>query len=64
MLADRPYHTALTPQEATVELVRGKGSQFDPLVVDHLLDLHRQDLLGGLRKLAQPAAAIPLKARR
>ncbi len=63
MLADRPYHSALTPQEAAAELVRGKGGQFDPLVVDHLLDLHRQDLLGELRKLAQPAGAIPLQAR-
>jgi HD-GYP domain-containing protein (c-di-GMP phosphodiesterase class II) len=64
MLADRPYHAALTPAEAGAELVRGKGSQFDPLVVDTLLDLHGRDLLGGLRKLAQPARAIPLQARR
>jgi HD-GYP domain-containing protein (c-di-GMP phosphodiesterase class II) len=63
MLADRPYHAALTPTEAAAELVRGKGSQFDPLVVDHLLDLHRQDLLGGLRKLTQAARPIPSQAR-
>ena len=57
MLADRPYHAALTPAEASAELVRGKGNQFDPVVVEHLLDLHRQDLLGGLRKITQPARA-------
>jgi diguanylate cyclase (GGDEF)-like protein len=64
MLAERPYHAALTPAEARAELVRGKGSQFDPLVVDTLLDLHQRDLLGGLRRLTQPARPIPLQARR
>lgn len=64
MLADRPYHAALTPAEAAAELQHGKGGQFDPVVVDHLLELHREGLLGGLRKLAEPARPIPLQARR
>lgn len=61
MLADRPYHAALPIEEACDELVRGKGGQFDPDVVDAFLDLHKQDRLGGLRPLAQPvpASALP-----
>jgi diguanylate cyclase (GGDEF)-like protein/putative nucleotidyltransferase with HDIG domain len=33
MTADRPYRSALTPDEARAELHRGAGSQFDPAVV-------------------------------
>jgi diguanylate cyclase (GGDEF)-like protein len=58
MLADRPYHMALRPSEAVDELLAGRGSQFDPDVVDVLLDLHRRDLLGDLRKLAEQ---VPVK---
>jgi two-component system cell cycle response regulator len=53
MLADRPYHTALLAEEACEELLQGKGTQYDPDVVDVFLDLHRRDLLGQLRKLAE-----------
>jgi two-component system cell cycle response regulator len=61
MLADRPYHTALRPAEACEELVHGKGTQFDPDVVDVFLDLHRRDLLGELRQLAEqvPVRLLP-----
>ena len=61
MLADRPYHTALRPAEACEELLQGKGTQFDPDVVDAFLDLHRRDLLGELRKLAEqvPVRLLP-----
>jgi two-component system cell cycle response regulator len=55
MLADRPYHTALTTEQACAELVGGKGGQFDPEVVEVFLDLHRRGLLGELRVLALPA---------
>jgi HD-GYP domain-containing protein (c-di-GMP phosphodiesterase class II) len=30
MTHDRPYHRAMTPQEALTELKRCAGSQFDP----------------------------------
>ncbi|HEX5406451.1 MAG TPA: diguanylate cyclase [Pseudonocardiaceae bacterium] len=53
MLADRPYHMTLHPGEAVDEMLAGRGSQFDPDVVDVLLDLHRKDLLGDLRKVAE-----------
>jgi HD-GYP domain-containing protein (c-di-GMP phosphodiesterase class II) len=37
MTADRPYSPARTTHEATAELRRSAGSQFDPAVVDALL---------------------------
>jgi diguanylate cyclase (GGDEF)-like protein len=61
MLADRPYHTALRPDEAREELRHGKGTQFDADVVEVFLDLHRRDLLGELRKLTRqvPVRLLP-----
>jgi diguanylate cyclase (GGDEF)-like protein len=43
MIADRPYRAALSPDEAAAELRRGAGVQFDPDVVDALLDLLGHD---------------------
>jgi putative nucleotidyltransferase with HDIG domain len=34
MTTDRPYHRALTLEEASAEIRRGRGSQFSPAVVD------------------------------
>jgi diguanylate cyclase (GGDEF)-like protein/putative nucleotidyltransferase with HDIG domain len=34
MTADRPYRDALSEQEARAELLRGAGTQFDPLAVE------------------------------
>lgn len=61
MLSDRPYHTALLPGEAQQELLQGRGFQYDADVVDAFLDLHRRDLLGGLRTLAEqvPVRLLP-----
>ncbi|HEY1574195.1 MAG TPA: diguanylate cyclase [Pseudonocardiaceae bacterium] len=59
MLADRPYHRALHPDQAEDELIAGRGSQYDPDVVDAFLDLHRRGLLGGLCRLGEPAPAAP-----
>lgn len=39
MTSDRPYRSALAPDEARLELRRNSGSQFDPTVVDHFLTL-------------------------
>jgi putative two-component system response regulator len=41
MLTDRPYRKALTHNEAVAELVAGRGTQFDPRVVDALLSIVR-----------------------
>ncbi|HEX4724214.1 MAG TPA: diguanylate cyclase [Pseudonocardiaceae bacterium] len=61
MLADRPYHTALRPDEACDELRNGQGTQFDQDVVDMFLSLHRRSLLGDLRRLAEriPVRLLP-----
>jgi len=45
MIIDRPYRKALSPQEAMGELIRGKGSQFDPQVVDVFLRVLQRDRL-------------------
>jgi putative nucleotidyltransferase with HDIG domain len=37
MTTDRPYHRALSPQEALAEIRGGKGTQFSPAVVDAFL---------------------------
>jgi diguanylate cyclase (GGDEF)-like protein len=39
MITDRPYRAAMSTAEAADELRRGAGTQFDPDVVDALLDL-------------------------
>lgn len=39
MTTDRPYHKALTREQAIAELIRGKGTQFRPDVVDAFLQI-------------------------
>jgi HD-GYP domain-containing protein (c-di-GMP phosphodiesterase class II) len=41
MTSDRPYRAALPESEARAELLRSAGSQFDPDVVDALLQVLR-----------------------
>jgi len=55
MLADRPYHVAKTEHEAREELLRCRGSQLDPTVVDTFLELHDAGRLGSLAGLPAPA---------
>ena len=38
LVSDRPYRRALSQERATTELKRCSGTQFDPLVIDALLD--------------------------
>jgi len=45
MMVDRPYRKALTQKEAIEELKRGKGTQFDPQVVDAFMRVLRKDNL-------------------
>jgi diguanylate cyclase (GGDEF)-like protein len=70
MLTDRPYRAALTPDEAKEELRRGAGRQFDPDVVDALLDLLGEerpaapDRAAGVRMPAAPPARMPQRRGR
>ena len=57
MLSDRPYHVMRTPAEARQELVRGRGTQFDPNVVDLFLRLEADGRVGRLTRLNQPESA-------
>jgi diguanylate cyclase (GGDEF)-like protein len=70
MRTDRPYRDALGHDDAIAELVRGAGHQFDPEVIDALLDLLGQlplevpDRAHGVRLPVRRAAAPPPRERR
>jgi HD-GYP domain-containing protein (c-di-GMP phosphodiesterase class II) len=64
MISDRPYRPALAPAEAEEELRRGAGTQFDPNVVEALLDLlghppQGPDRSAGVRMPAAPPPRPP-----
>ena len=42
MLSDRPYRKGFSVDEAIAELEGGRGTEFDPVVVDAFLQLVRQ----------------------
>jgi HD-GYP domain-containing protein (c-di-GMP phosphodiesterase class II) len=43
MTNDRPYRKALTAQEALEEIARWSGTQFDPHLVKHFLEIMAAD---------------------
>jgi len=43
MTSDRPYRPAMLPEEACSELLRGKGKQFAPIIVDTFISLINKD---------------------
>jgi putative nucleotidyltransferase with HDIG domain len=55
MTSDRPYRRALSKDAACVELQEGKGSQFDPVVVEALIDAVQNEEITATP--AVPAAA-------
>jgi diguanylate cyclase (GGDEF)-like protein len=56
MLADRPYHVPRSEDEAREELLRCRGIQHDPAVVDAFLRLHSTGRLGQLASLSLTSA--------
>jgi len=42
MTSDRPYRPAMTPEAACAELKKGKGKQFDPVIVNTFLSLPKK----------------------
>ena len=71
MITDRPYRRALPPADAVAELRRGARAEFDPEVVDALLDLLGQappqvpDRARNVRlPVRRPAAPPPRQRRR
>jgi HD-GYP domain-containing protein (c-di-GMP phosphodiesterase class II) len=69
MITDRPYREAMTPAAAIEELQLCAGDQFDPDVVDALLDLLGHERLSppdrakGVRMPAAPPAKPPARRR-
>ena len=45
MISDRPYRKAMPVEQAIEELLRNRGTQFDPQVVDAVLALYRDGTL-------------------
>lgn len=56
MTSDRPYRRAMADAEALSELERGRGGQFDPRVVQAVLDLLRDERQGVRGMLGDRAA--------
>ncbi len=57
MTPDRPYRKALLLEQATAELERGRGTQFDPEVVDHFLAVLMEE-----KQAWQPGVQMDLRA--
>lgn len=64
MVLDRPYRRALTREQAKAEMLRHRGTQFDPRVIDALLALEpailpasQEPVHSAVPLLAAPAAA-------
>lgn len=58
MLSDRPYRNALTVEEVENELIRCKGSQFDPRIADTILargTLRRTEIIFQRSRTSAPA---------
>jgi putative nucleotidyltransferase with HDIG domain len=54
MTSDRPYRKALSIDYALAEIERCKGTQFDPVVVDALATIPREELVRIMAGEAQP----------
>jgi two-component system cell cycle response regulator len=57
MLSDRPHHDPRTVEVARAELRDGRGTQFDPDMVDLFLDLHQAGRVGKLAGVGEPEKA-------
>lgn len=58
MTSDRPYRRALDPDEALAELAKGAGNQFDPAVIEVLLQLLRDDRVPQAGSAAELSGAL------
>ena len=45
MISDRPYRSAMTHQQATDELIKCKGTQFDPHLVDVFMKIFENNIV-------------------
>jgi HD-GYP domain-containing protein (c-di-GMP phosphodiesterase class II) len=58
MTTDRPYRTRLSPATAIAELADGAGGQFDPGVVEALVQAYRAGELDPVLGLSRAGAAV------
>jgi diguanylate cyclase (GGDEF)-like protein len=58
MRSDRAYQAALSEDRAREQMWSGRGTQFDPDLVDMFLDLHERGEVGDLRLLRPPVPSI------
>ena len=56
MITARPYRRPLPREEAIAELKRCSGTQFDPIVVEHFLEILEED--PDIRKLEENLSAV------
>jgi two-component system, cell cycle response regulator len=61
MTSERPYQRALAPEEAFAELRRGAGTQFDPQLVELLIDVVAHPERHAMREGAAPTPLIPAR---
>lgn len=57
MTSQRCYHVAMSPQHARQELIRYKGSHFDPAVVDRFLEVPQEDWNRIQARLSDPVTS-------
>lgn len=50
MISDRPYRRGIPIEKAIEELKRNRGTQFDPMVVDVMINLYQEGVLIDLHK--------------
>lgn len=48
MIADRPYRKGMSKEKAVDELIKNKGKQFDPLIVDVFVNMLNEGELGAV----------------
>ena len=56
MITDRPYRKGMAIEKAIEELKRNRGTQFDPIVVDTIVNLYED---GNLKPAQLPEPAHP-----
>lgn len=63
LTSERPYKSALSPQDALAIIRAGAGSQFDPELVEHFIAIY-PEFLRRMQHLAREWTAEPATARR
>lgn len=54
MTSSRPYRSAFEPREALLEIERGAGSQFDPIMADTFIEAYREVYGEGVPNINAP----------